>query len=537
MPFVSVATIAALSGAVIVPAQANAQETGVVNGDVAYFQDFKEFEPKQRDGEEFGGIARVASALGDLRAREGDPVVVMGGELVGGSSFNAIYKGVPFVEAFNDLGVDVGNFGNHDFDYGAQHALDLVDQADFDWISSNLKSLDGAPFSPDGTTSVQESGGLRIGFVSLTDDLDRTSAAREVSVGDMVDSARQGVADLEDDDVDAIVLLTQISRVNTIAVMEAVPELDASLREENGASSPTEIHQTSDGRYIVGPDADYGSVIHLDITVDRGTGEVTVEPEAIRLDSSAAEDPAWAARSDAYYLELDELLGGVIGHTDRDLARDELGIMVAGSYRAHFDTQIGWQNGGGIRAEIAAGDITRRDAYSVLPFGNKAVAIEATGQEILLGLEQGIRSNPNGGNGFPRVAGLSFEFNPEAPFGERVTSVTMEDGSPLNLEQTYTVAISQFLQEGGDGTDAFLDNTLVTNSMVTDVDAFIAYLQGDEGDKPSEPGNDPIISSSSAGYLAALVAAIAAVAGILALVAGPLAPQFQQILGQLTGRA
>ncbi|MGP6175286.1 bifunctional metallophosphatase/5'-nucleotidase [Corynebacterium sp. A21] len=518
----SIVTAFCVTAALAAPA--HAQTTDVVNGDIAYFQDFKEFEPRERGGEEFGGIARLAHVLEQLRAQEGDPTLVMGGELVGGSSFNAIHKGAPFVEAFNELGVDVGNFGNHDFDYGAEHALDMVELAEYDWISSNLVNPDGSPFSPDGTVSVQESG-VRLGFVALTSDLDRTSAAREVLENDLIGSARAGVDKLQGENVDAIILLTQVSRVNTIAVMEAVPELDAALREENGASLPTEVHQTADGRYIVGPDADYGAVVHLDITADRATGETTIEPAVIRLDETVPEEPTWAARSEAYYQDLDDRLGGVIAHTEVALDRAELGIMVADSYRRHFDTQLGWQNGGGIRTELPAGDITLRDAYSVLPFGNKAVAVEATGEEILLGLEQGIASNPAGGNGFPRVAGLSFEFEADAAFGERVTSVTMEDGSALDPNATYTLAISQFLQEGGDGTDAFLDNTLLTTKMVTDVDAFVALLTGEDIEQPGAGGS----SGSSAGPLTSLVAAIADLFGA---VAGSVAQLFQQIFGR-----
>lgn len=499
----TVATILAVSGALIAPAAAQ-EPTGTVAGDVVYFQDFKEFEPRVRDGQEFGGIARLAHVLDQLRLQEGDPTIAMGGELVGGSAFNSIYKGEPFVEAFNELGVDVGNFGNHDFDYGAEHALDLVELAEYDWISSNLQHPDGTPFSPDGTVSVQESGELRLGFVSLTADLDRTSAFREVVVGDFVASAEAAVDKLEGEDVDAIILLTQISREDSLEVMEAVPELDAALREENGASLPAEIHQTTDGRYLIGPDADYGSVAHLDITVNRATDEATIEPQVIPLNEDTPEDPAWVARSDAYYQELDDMLGGVIAHTTTPLGREELGIMVADSYRQHFGTDIGWQNGGGIRTELPAGDIALEDAYAVLPFGNNAVAIEATGAEILLGLEEGIRSNPAGGNGFPRVAGLTFEFDADAEFGDYVTSVTMEDGSPLDPDQTYTVAISQFLQEGGDNTTAFLDSTFVTPAMVTDVDAFAAYLGAELPTTPEEPTASSIGSSgsSASGFLA-----------------------------------
>lgn len=105
----------------------------------------------------------------------------------------------------------------------------------------------------------------------------------------------------------------------------------------------------------------------------------------------------------------------------------------------------------------------------------------------------------------------------------------MEDGTPLDPDKTYTVAISQFLQEGGDGTDAFLDNTLLTNSMVTDVEAFIAYLKG-EVEEPID--EEPTTGSSNAGIFAAVVGVFAAIAGLFQLFCGPLAAQIQQMIYQ-----
>lgn len=133
--------------------EAKSADSGVANGDVVYFQYMKELEPRTWDDRpRQGGIAYVATALGRLRQQEGDPIVALGGELAAGSLFGSVFRGEPFVDAFNDLGVDVGNFENHDFDYGVEHTRDLIDKAEFPWISSNQTTQGGNPISEDGTT-------------------------------------------------------------------------------------------------------------------------------------------------------------------------------------------------------------------------------------------------------------------------------------------------------------------------------------------------------------------------------------------------
>jgi 5'-nucleotidase len=473
-----------------------AQPGSVVSGDVLYFQDIKEFEPRLwDDGSAHGGIARLATVLDQQRTELGDPLVAFGGELAGGSVFGSFYRGMPFVEAFNELRVDVGNLGNHDFDYGEAHARDLMDAADFPWISASFIDGDGAPVSPDGATHVDRSGELTVGFLALGGEIDRTVAAGAVLERPQVEAAREAVDDLQAEEVDVVVLLSQISRADTEGVMEQVPEIDLALREENDAQSPAEIHTIADGRYMIAPEADYGTVIHARLSVDRDTGEVAVDPEVIPVDEGVDEDPRWVAESDRYYAELDERLADPLGEATRRLDVAELGVIVADSYREYFGADIGWQNGGGIRAELPAGTITRRAANSVLPFGNGVVHIETTGAALRTALEQGIESNPEGGNGFPRTAGLTFEFDPNAPFGRRVTSMTDDSGAHIEADATYTVAISQFLANGGDGVDAFLDATTLSDGALVDIDALGAYLEN-HGAIPVEggsgaPGPDP----------------------------------------------
>ena len=151
--------------------------------------------------------------------------------------------------------------------------------------------------------------------------------------------------------------------------------------------------------------------------------------------------------------------------------------MVADAYREHFDTQLGWQNGGGQRADIKEGTLTRRDAQSVLPFGNSPISIQATGAQIKDALEKGIESNPDGGNGFPRTAGFTFEYDMSAPRGERATDIRLDDGTSMDMESTYSLAISNYVVNGGDKVDSFTDAPVISTGTAIDVDVFAEYIK------------------------------------------------------------
>lgn len=507
-----------------IAAESDPGQAPVATGDVVYFQDMKEFEPRAwDDGSHQGGIAYLATALENIRQEEGDPIVAFGGELTAGSLFGSVFRGEPFVEAFNELGVDVGNFGNHDFDYGVDHTRSLIEKAEFPWISSNLTTQNGEPISDDGTTFTAKSGELTVGFVSLTADLDRTVAAKDVVMGDFIASARAGVHKLEEEGVDAIVLLSQISKEDTTRVMEENPELAAALREENEAQSPEEVTYTADSRPIVAPRADYGTLVHLDITVDRPTQKRTVKVVNQPVNPSLTANEEWNARSQKLYGELDRQLGEELGIASQHLSKAELGPLVADAYREHFDTQLGWQNGGGQRADMKEGTLTRRDAQSVLPFGNSPIAIQATGAEIKDALEKGIESNPDGGNGFPRTAGFTFDFDASAPFGERVTAITLDDGTSMDMNATYSLAISNYVVNGGDKVDSFVDAPVTSEGTAIDVDVFSEYIKrhGEllplkTPDKPNSPANDGKREESSIGSSRGAAVAI----GVIAALAG-----------------
>lgn len=113
-------------------------------------------------------------------------------------------------------------------------------------------------------------------------------------------------------------------------------------------------------------------------------------------------------------------------------------------------------NGGGIRASIKVGDITKGDIVSVLPFGNFVVTKQLTGAQIKEVLEFGVRSYGESLGGFPHVAGIKFVVDPSKPVGDRIISLTI-NGEALDMNKTYTVATNDFTAAGGDDYPCFAD--------------------------------------------------------------------------------
>ncbi len=218
--------------------------------------------------------------------------------------------------------------------------------------------------------------------------------------------------------------------------------------------------------------------------------------------------------------QYNESLKVVLGHTDVALtvnnpetgqravrnAETNLGDLCADAFRYQLGTDIGLMNGGGIRADIAPGDITYNDTLSVFPFGNMCCAVEATGQQIKDALEMGASSYPQESGGFLHVSGLTFTIDSSIPSSVqmdekgnflgvsgayRVTDI-MVNGEPLDLNKTYTVASHNYmLKSGGDGMSMFNGTNVIQDDVMVDVDALSSYIEEKLGGNVGAEYADP----------------------------------------------
>jgi 5'-nucleotidase len=212
-----------------------------------------------------------------------------------------------------------------------------------------------------------------------------------------------------------------------------------------------------------------------------------------------------------YRQQLAALLDGEIGTSAATFVRGgnierrqevPLGSLVADGMRWRYGTQLAFMNGGGLRAPMpacsyapvdttlkrpcpgyAAGtpyDLVLGDVFAVLPFGNILNTRTVTGAQLWLALENGVRAIDATGSGadgrFPQISGFKFKFRYDIPSGctsatacvvSRVQSVTLSDGTPIpnNASGTYTLALPNFVNLGGDGYYMFNDGQGATQEL------------------------------------------------------------------------
>jgi len=427
-----------------------------------YLNDAHDIGPVLTGGQDRGGVARLATAIYSVRAENPATSVIFGGDLAGGTLFGGLYYGFPIVEAFNLIGVDLANFGQHDFDFGVDNARALVAASEFPWITSNLVDSLGDPFIAGGTWDVQRIGKFRVGFIGLTDAIDTTMASDELNEIDPIDAARAAIDDMTaTTKVDLVVAVAQYPLQDGRALVQAVPEIDAVFLEEM-AEYDSVIAYEGDVP-LMATEGNLGSLIRVDISKRRG--DYVVSPSVIEVDHTVVPDPELRALEEHYQAEMEDNLSTVLATVVTPLLNPAnasryqetaLGDFVADAYRAYHDTQIGWMNGGGIRAEAPGPLFTKRDAYAIVPFDNKVMAVEASGAGIVQALEDAVSRVATLGGGFPQVSGMSYAYSPTAPVGSRVSDVRVA-GEPIDLAATYTVAVTNYVFGGGDGITGFAD--------------------------------------------------------------------------------
>jgi 5'-nucleotidase/UDP-sugar diphosphatase len=432
-----------------------------------------------------GGFARLAAVVKGERAKGGNVVFVHSGDTISPSLLSGIDEGAHIIDILNRMNVDVMVPGNHEFDFGPEVFQARISEANFPIVSANIVMPGGGGPANTTPTRMIEVGGVNIGFYGLT-----TEETPEVSSpGDIVftDSVETGIDTAED-------LRTEGADI-VVAVVHTPIDVDMALARADAADIILSGHDEFlmayfDGVHVITESysqADWVVITDLSITREEEEGEVSIswQPAFRLINTSTVEPEAEIAALVASYNEkLDTALGEVIGTTTtaldsrRATVRGQeaaIGNLIADAIRGAVDADIAITNGGGIRAdrEYAAGtELTGKDVFSELPFGNKTVKLEVTGENILAALENGFSQIETRGGRFPQVSGLTVTADVNAPAGERVQSVTV-NGQPLDPAKVYTVATNDFMAGGGDGYVAFLGS----NNLIDAADATLMASQ------------------------------------------------------------
>ena len=461
------------------------------------------------------------------------------GDHAQGGTLGALTKGKAISDIMNVAGYDLTTVGNHEFDYGMDGFDNLVNWANFPYISCNFMDLTtNAPVLD--AYEIVTLGGKKVAFVGITTPESLTKA----SPAYFQDSAYNWLYGFEQDATgDALAACVQ-DAVDAAIAAGADYVVALSHLGIDPQSSPwmsTEIiakttgidvvldghsHSTIASQTVVNKDGD-NVILSSTGTKLTNLGQLVIEADGTMTTSLIAAteyeavDAATKVVVDAKEAEFAEKLQEVVATSDFDLTvnypgtttravrktETNLGDLCADAYKSLLGADIAFVNGGGVRANIPAGSITFQQVVNVHPFGNMACMIEATGQTILDALEMSVSFLPGAENGgFLQVSGITFDAWTDIPSpvvlnsgafvevgaGERRVKNVEINGVAIDPLATYTLAGHNFmLLEGGDGYTMFRGATVLRDSVMVDNDVLIKYIQSMPDGKVSAEYADP----------------------------------------------
>ncbi|PWW29423.1 2',3'-cyclic-nucleotide 2'-phosphodiesterase (5'-nucleotidase family) [Cytobacillus oceanisediminis] len=439
------------------------------------------------------GFAKLATLIKELQQENANTLLLDAGDTLHGTPFATVEKGESITQILNKLGYDAMAAGNHDFNYGYQQLLALQKMMDFPVLSANVrnKNDDSLLLQP---YKVEEVDGIKIGIFGLsTPETHYKTNPKNVEgleFTDPVEEAKAMVKILkETEKVDMVVALTHLgidesSTDTSIRVAEGAPGIDL-IVDGHSHSVLVEGQKAGESTLIVSAGEHTKNLGVVELTFD---GSMLVNKEARLITkedaSGTQEDADVKALIDEVSEAQDKILSEKIGTTKTLLdgvrehvraGETNLGNLLTDAMLEASNADAAITNGGGIRASIEAGDITKKNVIDVLPFGNFLVTKKFTGAEIKAALEHGTGDFPNVKGAFPHVSGMTFEIDLNAEKGKRVKNLQIA-GNPVDLEKVYVVATNDFMAVGGDGYTMFEKGPLVNEYGALD-EVLIEYIK------------------------------------------------------------
>lgn len=486
-----------------------------------------------------GAIGRypyIASVKQNLQRRGAEVILVDSGDYSQGTPYVSTTMGLDAISAMNATGYDIATIGNHEFDYGLTQLKANLSTAKFKVICADV--FDGAGnllFNPN--TMYTTKSGVRIGFFGMETPETMTKVnpvhvqgIKFLTKGELAACAQSQVDALKSQGADLIVCLSHLGLYD-----ESAPDGHRSVDVYNKTKG---IDIMLDGHsHSVMTSGAKGEPIQSTGTKLANIGVVVIDDASKKIESHyliSLEDLQKEVISDAVttaiikrvdrefgvnFAKSEVNLNGERAPGNRteetnlgDLITDALiwSVKSKGSAitvdAAHT---VAVTNGGGIRASIPAGGISKNDINTVLPFGNTVAVVYVTGAELLEVLEASTFSTPGPIGGYPQTCGIKFTIDTTKPFAQgpaypgstyykpaSIRRVTIEsiNGQPFSATDTYAVVTNDFCAVGGDTYYAFANASSQFDTGIVMDEAVMEYIQkelnGTVGSKYASPRGD-----------------------------------------------
>lgn len=444
-----------------------------------------------------GGLARISAAIQTARQEQDNVIALDAGDQFQGTLFYSVNKWPMIAAADALLPYDAMTLGNHEFDEGCRELARFLEAQPLPVLAANLVPQQGCPLAGSRIRPylVRTVRGTRVGVIGLANDevTGLAAACPQTAFRDARTTLQRYVTELEAQGIRHIIAVTHLGLERDRELARSVNGIDVIV----GGHTHTYLGPGSkDGPYPIVEHAPDGSPV-LVVTAARATRyladlSITFDATGIpvawtggprELVPALPQDEAMTRLVANYAESLEHYRTEIVGRHNIQMP-DGMeacrkgdcfsGLLTADAFLEYGRTQgarLALVNGGGIRASLPAGDISRGDLLALHPFDGQVYVREYSGQQIREALEHAV-SGPNGeGPQLLQVAGLTYEADTSRPAGQRLRSVHIVDEQgqrhALDPQRRYGVVLSDFLASGGDGFGMLRHGRLLATSPLS----------------------------------------------------------------------
>ncbi len=452
------------------------------------------------------GYAYMAALKADYEAKGADVILVDAGDFSQGTTYVSTTKGADAVAMMNAVGYDVVTLGNHEFDYGWAQLKENLSSFSGEVVCADVLESGSTIYDPYAIVGTD----VKVAFIGLETPEAQTkvnpalikgltflveSGKKEISA-----CATQYAAEARTAGADVVICLSHLG-IDAESVGNQSYDLWNAVKSNPTASK---IDFIIDGHsHSVMTEGDNGEPIQSTGTAFANIGVIVIDEATKAIESHSlyeigegtAKDDTVAAAAQEIIDRVNAEYGVKFATSDVDLngakapngnrdSETNNGNLITDSMvwcitknpeslKSGFDPKnvVAITNGGGIRAAIGAGDVTKQAVNTVLPFGNTVALVYVSGAELLEALEASTYCSPEAVGGFPQVSGINFTLNALKPYDanaetypgstyygpktiQRVT-INSINGNAFDPTAEYAVVTNNFCAAGGDTYYAF----------------------------------------------------------------------------------
>lgn len=434
------------------------------------------------------GIAKLVGYMkNEEKANKNGTLILSAGDMFQGTADSNLLYGEPVVTAMNEAGFDAMVLGNHEFDWGLDKLKARMAGSKFPYLGANLieKATGKTPDFVKPYTIINKNG-INVGVIGIVTPETETKTKPEMVAPYVFKNPAEVVnalvPEVKKAGADIVVVLSHLGAYQDSKSGEITGEAADLAKAVTGVDAiiAGHTHQTVSGVVndipVVSAYYNGRSVGHVDIFINSATKAVIKRtPYVDGTIVKAIEDPQiknWYTYIQSGIAPIkNEFLGkaaAAFPHSPKNTQTTLLGNWVCDVMRKTVKADIAIQNGGGLRRDLPAGDVTMGLMYEIMPFDNTLFTMDLTGKQVKAAIEHGIMSadfNPG------QFSGLMVKYDSKKPAGERIVEIKLADGTPLDDNKLYKVVTNDFQADGGDKYVMFKDgqNRYNTNIPVRDV--------------------------------------------------------------------